>query len=240
MDKESFFIEMKNELDNIELEVEEKSILKFYNFMKLLIDWNNKINLTAIIEPKEIIIKHFIDSLSIDKYIKQNLKVIDIGTGAGFPAIPLKIVNPKINFTLLDSLSKRINFLKELIYIIDLQGVETIHARAEDLGINREYRQMYDTAVSRAVAPLNVLMEYLLPFVKVGGNVICMKGSNFKEELKQAEKAINILGGRIKKIDELILGNTDIKRSIIIIEKVKNTPEKYPRKAGIVKKIPII
>lgn len=238
MEKE-FAIKLKELLNKIELDINELQIEKFYSFMNLLLEWNEKINLTAITEENEIILKHFVDCLTIQKYMKNNEKIIDIGTGAGFPGIPLSIMNEKSEFTLVDSLNKRINFINEVKEKIDLKNVFTIHSRAEDLGQNRIYREKFDIAVSRAVANLSVLLEYLLPTVKVGGKVICMKGSQIEDEINNAGKALKELGGEIKKIEEFYLPETDMKRNIIIIEKNKITPSKYPRKAGMPMKQPL-
>lgn len=224
-----------NDIPNINNEKEKL----FDTYMKLLLEWNEKINLTAITQKDDIIIKHFIDSLSILKYIENNQNVIDIGTGAGFPGIPIKIMNDTLKITLLDSLNKRVNFLNEVIKLLNLKQINAIHARAEDLGRIEEYREKFDIATSRAVANLSTLLEYLMPFVKVGGKCICMKGSNIEEELKIAEKAIKEFGGEVEKIDNFMLPNSDIERNIIIIKKVKNIDNKYPRNAGIPAKNPI-
>ena len=230
--------ELENVAKQIEIELTKKQIEKFYNYMNLLLEWNEKINLTAIIEPKEVILKHFVDSLTIAKYIKENEKLIDVGTGAGFPGIPLSIVKENTDIVLLDSLNKRINFLEEIKQNLKLKNITTIHGRAEEFGKNKKEREIYDIATSRAVAPLNILLEYLLPLVKVGGKAICMKGSNI-EEIENAKNALEILGGKIEKIEEITLPNSDIKRNIIIVKKVKNTPSKYPRKPGTPSKEPI-
>lgn len=206
---------------------------KFNNYMELLLDWNEKINLTAITEKEDIILKHFKDSLTIEEFIPENAKVIDVGTGAGFPGIPLKIVRKDISLTLLDSLNKRIKFLDEVVNNLELENVETIHSRAEDAGMNKKYREQYDIATSRAVANLSTLLEYLMPFVKVGGSVICMKGPNVEEELNNAKHAISELGGEIQEIKNFKLEGTDNERNIIIIKKVKPISGKYPRKAGM-------
>ena len=226
-------------LQEINIEINEEEINKFYNYMNLLLEWNEKINLTAITEQEDIILKHFVDSLTIYKYIEENKHVIDIGTGAGFPGIPLAISRNMSNFTLVDSLNKRINFLNEIKEKLCLENVTNIHARAEEFGQNKKYREKFDVAVSRAVANLSVLVEYLLPVVKLGGKVICMKGSNIGDELKEAEFAISTLGGKVILKDEFCLPQSDIKRNIIIIEKIKNTPSKYPRKAGTPVKDPL-
>ena len=209
-------------------------------YKELLIEWNKKFNLTAIIEDKEIYLKHFYDSLTLNKIIELNKieTLADVGTGAGFPGIVLKIFFPEIHITLIDSLNKRIIFLQTVITELELKNIQAIHGRAEEF-VSKE-REAYDIVTSRAVARLNVLLEYMLPFVKVGGRCICMKSFEIEEELKEAKKAIEILGGEIEKIDEITLPNTDIKRKIVIIKKVKNTPSKYPRKAGTPAKEPII
>lgn len=238
MEFEIFSEELKIKAKQIEIELTKEQIEKYYNYMDLLLEWNEKINLTAIIEPREIILKHFVDSLTIAKYIKDDEKLIDVGTGAGFPGIPLSIVKENTDIVLLDSLNKRINFLQEVKENLKLENITTIHGRAEEFGKNKKEREKYDIATSRAVAPLNILLEYLLPLVKVGGRAICMKGSNI-EEVENAKNALEILGGKIEKIEEITLPNSDIKRNIIIVEKVKNTPSKYPRKPGTPSKEPI-
>ena len=226
-------------LKEINIEINEEEINNFYNYMNLLLEWNEKINLTAITEEDDIILKHFVDSLTIYKYIENKKRIVDIGTGAGFPGIPVAILKNKNEFTLVDSLNKRINFLNDIKEQLSLENVTNIHARAEEFGQNKKYREKFDTAVSRAVANLSVLVEYLLPVVKVGGIVICMKGCNVEDELKEAEYAISTLGGKVVLKDELCLPQSDIKRNIIIIEKIHNTPSKYPRKAGTPAKEPL-
>lgn len=238
MEFEIFSKELEIKAKQIEIELTKEQIEKYYNYMNLLLEWNEKINLTAIIDPKEIILKHFVDSLTIAKYIKDDEKLIDVGTGAGFPGIPLSIVKENTDIVLLDSLNKRINFLEEVKKNLKLENITTIHGRAEEFGKNKKERETYDIATSRAVAPLNILLEYLLPLVKVGGKAICMKGSNI-EEIENARNALEILGGKIEKIEEITLPNSDIKRNIIIVKKVKNTPSKYPRKPGTPSKEPI-
>lgn len=238
MEFEIFSEELEIAAKQIEIELTKEQIEKYYNYMNLLLEWNEKINLTAIIEPREIILKHFVDSLTIAKYIKDDEKLIDVGTGAGFPGIPLSIVKENTDIVLLDSLNKRINFLEEVKENLKLENITTIHGRAEEFGKNKNEREKYDIATSRAVASLNILLEYLLPLVKVGGKAICMKGSNI-EEIENAKNALEILGGKIEKIEEITLPNSDIKRNIIIVKKVKNTPSKYPRKPGTPSKEPI-
>ncbi|EMS73823.1 16S rRNA (guanine(527)-N(7))-methyltransferase RsmG [Ruminiclostridium cellobioparum] len=227
-------------------ELSGQQISQFETYMELLKEWNQKINLTAIEEDREIIIKHFIDSMSILPYIKnEKLKLIDVGTGAGFPGIPLKITNPMLEITLLDSLDKRIKFLNEVIIAANISGqkemseIKTIHGRAEDYGANHQHREKYDIAVARAVANLPVLLEYCLPFVKINGIFIAMKGSN-TEEFDVSAKALDILGGKIVKIEKLELPKTNIERNVVIIKKFRQTPTKYPRKAGKPSKEPLI
>ena len=226
-------------VDKLWINLSEIQLKQFYNYMNLLIEWNKKINLTAITEPDEIILKHFVDSLTISKYISDGTKVVDVGTGAGFPGIPLKIVRQDVDITLLDSLQKRINFLDEVINELNLEKITTVHSRVEDFGKNKEYREKFDIATSRAVANLSTLSEYLLPLVKVGGKVISMKGSLIQEELENSKNAIKILGGQIEKVDEFDLPNSDISRNIVLIDKIKNTPNRYPRKAGEPSKKPL-
>lgn len=237
--KEEFSEKIKEYMNKINIEISDKQIEKFFDYMNLLLEWNEKINLTAITEPEDIILKHFVDCATILKYIKDEDKIIDIGTGAGFPGIPLKILNEKLDITLMDSLNKRINFLNEIINKLDLKNIIAIHARAEELARNKGYREKYDIATSRAVANLSTLSEYMLPFVKKNGMVISMKGSNIEEEVKNAKKAIKILGGEIEKIDNFNLANTNNIRNIITIKKVVKTPKEFPRKAGKPSKEPI-
>ena len=213
----------------INIEINNEQTEKFYKYMKLLQEWNEKINLTAITEENEVILKH----------INQTDKIIDVGTGAGFPGIPIAIMMPNTQITLLDSLNKRINFLNEVIRELDLKNVETIHSRSEDCGKDMLFREKYDIAIARAVANLTTLSEYLVPFVKIGGKMICMKGTDVEEELKNAKFAIKELGGEITLKDEFCLPDSDIKRNIVIAKKVQYTPKKYPRKAGLPAKEPI-
>ncbi len=239
MEKEEWKKILQKQSKSLEIELEDKKQEQFYHYMELLQKWNENINLTAITEPEEVLQKHFIDSLTIMPYIKKDEKVIDVGTGAGFPGIPLKIAKEDVEVTLLDALNKRLNFLNEIIQVLELSTIETIHLRAEEAGRNKDLREKFDVSVSRAVAPLSVLVEYLLPLVKVNGKCICMKGSNVEEEIRNSKKAIEILGGNIEKIEEFTLPNSDIKRNLIIIKKVSKTPSKYPRKPGTPSKEPI-
>lgn len=217
----------------------DEQLNKFYNYMNLLLEWNEKINLTAITNPEEIVLKHFIDSLTINKYIERNKNIVDVGTGAGFPGIPLKIYRPDVKVTLVDSLNKRIIFLNEVIDNLKLSDIYTVHSRIEDFGKDKKYREKFDYVTARAVANLSVLSEYLIPITKVNGKCICMKGSEIEEEVDNSRNAINILGGKIEKIEKFDLPNTDISRNLVIINKIRNTPNKYPRKAGIPAKEPL-
>lgn len=238
MIREEFYEKMKSLSNNIDIEITKSQVEKFYIYMIQLLEWNKKINLTAIEDQDEIILKHFIDSLTIERYIKNAKSIIDIGTGAGFPGIPIAIINNNINITLLDSLNKRIKFLNNIIQKLELNNVIAIHGRAEDIAKLEEYREKFDIVTSRAVAPFNILLEYMLPFNKVNGKSISMKGSNI-EEIENSSKALNELGGKIESIEKINLPNTEVQRNIIIIEKIKKTPNKYPRKAGVPKKEPL-
>lgn len=216
----------------IDLSKEEKD--KFILYKELLKEWNQKINITSITDDVEVDIKHFIDSVTPlnTGLFERKIKVIDIGTGGGFPGIPLKIIKEDLNMVLLDSLNKRIKFLNQVINSLGLKDITTIHGRAEELGRDKKHRETYDIAISRAVASLNTLSEYSLPFVRVGGYFISMKGSDVDEELGEAEKGIKILGGKIKDKKIITLPLSDITHSLIIIEKIKGTPTKYPRGGG--------
>ena len=236
---EEFEIKFTEYLSNIEINLNKKQIEQFYDYMKILLEWNEKINLTAIVKEEEIILKHFVDCLTILKNIEQGTKLIDVGTGAGFPGIPVKIARNDVEIVLMDSLNKRINFLNEVIEKLKLEKITTIHSRAEELGKNKEYREKFDIATSRAVANLSTLSEYMMPFIKINGKCICMKGSEIEEEKEQAKKAINVLGGKIQNIDTFSLPQSDIKRNVVIIKKEKTTPLKYPRKPGMPAKEPL-
>lgn len=239
MEKLEFLRHVKQKAQEIGCILQEQQLEQFYSYKELLLEWNQKMNLTAIEEEEDIITKHFIDSLSIAKYIPETAKVIDIGTGAGFPGIPLKILKKDISVTLVDSLNKRITFLEEVIQKLSLEKIEAIHARAEELAQKEEYREQYDVVVSRAVAPIHTLLEYMLPYVQIGGRCICMKGPNLLEESKNLDKCLAILGGKIEKIQEIVLPETDIKRNIMLIKKENKTPKKYPRNPGIPSKKPL-
>lgn len=215
---------------------------KFIKYRDLLKEWNQKINITSIEDDEEIYVKHFLDSILLiaNDSTHESKSIIDIGTGGGFPGYPLKIVNNNYEVTLLDSLRKRIDFLDEVKNELELSNVELIHGRAEDFGQNEKYREKYDICVSRAVAPLNVLSEYCLPFVKVGGYFAAYKSENISSEIVSSENAIKKLGGKVKEIKEINLPETDIIRKIVIIEKFESTNTKYPRKAGKPSKDPLV
>lgn len=223
----------------------EKQIKQFDQYYDLLVEWNSFMNLTAITEFDEVCQKHFLDSLSIvkaypDHYFKENtFQFIDIGTGAGFPSIPIKIVFPNLKFTLVDSLNKRIKFLNEVIDQLQLSDCTAVHGRAEDLAKNSSYREQYDFCVSRAVANLSTLCEYCMPYVKVGGRFVSYKSEKITEEAEKAKHAISVLGGKFERQVDFTLPDSDIYRNIYIIQKEKITPKKYPRKAGLPSKEPL-
>jgi len=231
----------KSLLIESDISLTDMQIDQFLLYMDLLIEWNNKFNLTAITEPKEIITKHFIDCLLLAKHsnIKEDASIIDIGTGAGFPGIPLKIFYKDLKVTLLDSLNKRITFLDEVVNQLNLTDVELIHGRAEDFGQDEDYRESFDYTLSRAVAELNVLSEYSLPFLKIGGRFVSMKSKKTNEEIENAKNAIEILGGSLESIKEFTIPNSNMSRSLVSILKISNTPSKYPRKSGKPTKKPL-
>lgn len=235
----SKFMQGCRELD---IELSDKQYQQFLTYYELLIEKNKVMNLTAITEYEKVIEKHFLDSLSLVKTtdLKKNIHVLDLGTGAGFPGIPLKIAFPNLNILLLDSLNKRINFLKEVIDELHLENIEAVHGRAEEMARKKEYRENFDICVSRAVANLASLSEYCIPFVKPGGYFISYKSGEIEEELEQSQKAIKVLGAGMKEVQKFQLPNTEMNRSFIVIEKVKATPKAYPRKAGIPAKNPIM
>lgn len=237
MELEQFKKELEKNLKNIDININDKQAESFYKYMNELIEENKKVNLTAITDPKDIILKHFVDSLTINRYLTDNSKIIDVGTGAGFPGIPNAIYRENLEFCLLDSLKKRVEFLNKIKYDNNMDNIENIWGRAEDIARIEEYREMFDVAVSRAVAPLSVLIEYLIPFVKVGGKCICMKGPNYKEEMKNINTVLEKIGAEIEDIKEVEI--KDINRYIIIIKKTEKTNPKYPRKAGIPTKKPL-
>ena len=223
------------------IQLTDKQLDELTVYYQLLIEWNEKINLTAITDPQEVAVKHMIDSLSCyeHQYFPSGCHVIDIGTGAGFPGLPLKIYRPDICLTLFDSLKKRLTFLQQVVSDLKLSETTMIHARAEEGGRKRELREQYDVVLSRAVARLNVLSELCLPFVKVGGYFIALKGAQYESERAEAEQAVAMLGGKIVAVKPVKLPGLDDKRAIIYIRKEHHTPATYPRKAGIPEKKPL-
>lgn len=228
-----------NGLKNINIEIDEKTAEKFMVYMHELVSWNEKVNLTAITDPDEIITKHFLDSAAAAEYIGKNASVIDVGCGAGFPGLVLKLVRNDIKLTLLDSLEKRLKFLDCVITETHTENATLLHMRAEDGGRDKKHREKFDVAVSRAVANMAVLCEYCLPFVKPGGKFVALKGPKTAEELKDAETAIKRLGGNLTAVYESKIPYTDLEHTVVVIEKIGATPAQYPRKAGTPSKKPI-
>lgn len=228
-------------LKELDITLSEKQQEQFYRYYELLVEWNKVMNLTGITEYEEVNEKHFIDSLSLVKVldISKINTVIDVGTGAGFPGIPLKIAFPHLKVTLLDSLNKRIKYLDTVIDELELKDIHTIHGRAEEYARKEEYREKYDLAVSRAVANLSTLSEYCVPYVKVGGMFVPYKSGEIDEEVKAAQTAIKVLGGKQTEVVKFTLPGSDINRSFVKIQKVKSTGKKFPRKAGLPAKEPI-
>ena len=222
------------------INISRTQLLQFGRYFDLLTETNKVMNLTTLTSPQDVAVKHYIDSLlCYDKALKKKKKVIDVGTGAGFPGIPLKIYDPSLKLILLDSLEKRLKFLQETVRQLQLQNVSFEHMRAEDGGRDKKLRGQADIAVSRAVARLSVLAEYCLPLVKKNGFFIALKGSKYKEELLEGEKALRILGGRVTSVKEVELPGLNDGRAIIVIQKIKDTPAIYPRKAGLPGKNPL-
>lgn len=232
---------LKKGIEDLGLKCSDETIDKFSKYREILVEWNQKMNLTGIEEEKEVYIKHFLDSVAAVKkgYIKDGMSIIDVGTGAGFPGLPLRICLENSKVTLLDSLNKRINFLSEVCTNINIDDIELIHGRAEDFGKDEKYREQYDIATARAVAGLPILMEFCVPFIKVGGYFVCLKGPNADTELEESTKAMEVLGLEfVEKID-VELPEIELKHNIVVFKKVNSTPAKYPRKAGKPVKNPI-
>lgn len=228
----------------IGIELSDEQLSKFLTYYEMLIETNKVMNLTAITEKDDVIVKHFLDSILLVKPYQElmdskGVKILDLGTGAGFPGLPLKITFPDIDVVLMDSLNKRVKFLQEVIDKLGLTGIEAIHGRAEEMARNKSHRESYDICVSRAVANLSTLSEYCLPFVKTGGMFISYKSSEIEEELNNAGKAITTLGGKLTAVKKVDLPGSDIQRSFVIINKEKNTPKVYPRKAGTATRNPL-
>lgn len=233
---------LKEGLASFGIQVSSYQLEQFEIYRQTLLEYNQRMNLTAIENEREMDIKHFLDSASclLSGKLKQDVSIIDVGTGAGFPSVPLKILRPDIELTLMDSLNKRIHFLRQLGERLQLNEVCYIHSRAEDAGQNKLYRERYDVAVARAVASLPVLLEYCLPFVKVGGYFLCQKGPAVMEEIEQAQKALSVLGAEIEKLMDIDLPFSDLQHKILIVRKTKPTLKAYPRKAGKPSKEPIL
>ena len=231
--------QFKKGLSDLNINLTEKQIEQFLKYYEILVETNKVMNLTAITEFDEVIEKHFLDSLSLVRVfdLNRNVKILDLGTGAGFPGIPLKITFPEIDIVLADSLNKRVKFLNEVVETLQLKQVETVHGRAEELAKNKKYREQFDLCTSRAVANLSSLSEYCIPFVKEGGKFISYKSGEIEEEVDQAKRAIHVLGGKLDRVYKFDLHEQ--KRSFVIIEKVKKTPAVYTRKAGTPTKEPL-
>lgn len=238
MEIEEFKKIFLSEVEKINVNVTEEMINMFFYYMKGIIEWNDKVNVTAITDEKMFIVKHFIDSLTVNRYVTNKKKIIDIGTGAGFPGIPLKIVNPNVEVTLIDSVNKKLNVIRDLSEKLNFKNLNIIHTRAEDLANQTEFREQFDIATTRAVSNFSTILEYMLPFVKINGYAICMKGPNYNEELEEARNAIKVLGGEIKEIESLNV-NEELERNIIVVKKIKETQKKYPRGQGKPLKEPI-
>ncbi len=241
MNKEEFLKIAFSKIEESGIKITEEKVEKLYEYKNLLLEWNDKINLTAIVDDYEIIIKHFVDCLECTKVISDEANIIDVGTGAGFPGMVLAIYYPEKQFTLLDALNKRLIFLQEVVDKLNLKNVNIVHGRAEEVARKDEFKEVYDASVSRAVANLPVLLEYVSPFVKVDGKCIVMKGDNVDEEIKLAQNALNTLKLKVKskvnysyKIEDEVYN-----RSILDIVKIANTPQKYPRNYGQIKKKPL-
>lgn len=249
---DTFFVKLKNGCLPFGLEIDEQTAAKFYRYMQLLVDWNEKINLTAITDEDGVVYKHFVDSLTVYPLIRElirknktrddtqkNCRLIDVGTGAGFPGIPLAIIDPNIEVVLLDSLAKRVNFLQTVISELQLTNVTAVHSRAEDGAQKPEYREQFDISIARAVAAMPLLAEYCVPFVKVGGYFVALKGGDVQEENLESQKALRILGCGASEINTIAIGEISAERSLIFSKKITATDKKYPRKAGIPAKKPL-
>lgn len=237
---------LKDICNSINIEITDSQIDQFNRYYEMFVEKNKVMNLTAITEINDVIVKHFVDSIAVIPYLKDmgielnnDLRIIDIGTGAGFPGLPLKIMIPDAEFTLLDSLNKRVGFLNEVISELNLKQINAVHGRAEDLAADKMYREKYNLCISRAVANLSTLSEYCLPFVKKDGFFISYKAGDSEEEINNSKNAIKLLGGKINKVEDFILPESDAQRVFVFIKKLENTDKKYPRKAGVPAKKPL-
>lgn len=233
--------QLRMALEQLKIVTSTEMLKTFQTYMEGILEWNEKINLTAITDKDEFVRKHYIDSLLCCEFdeMQRADKIIDVGTGAGFPGVPLAIVFPEKQFVLMDSLKKRLNVIDELCKELGINNIKTLHGRAEDLSRDRKHREGYDLCVARAVANISVLAEYTLPFIKVGGNLLAYKGSDFKRELDEGQKAINLMGGKLAGERAVAIENLGLNHRIIIINKIKKTPAQYPRKAGTPSKEPL-
>ncbi len=240
---ERFADQIKREAGELGITLSSGQIRQFYRYYELLVERNKVMNLTAITEEQDVVTKHFTDSLSLVRLmgtqVLQDISLMDVGTGAGFPGIPLKIAFPEMRVTLLDSLNKRVKFLQDVCAELGLDGIEAVHGRAEDFGRNLQYRERFDLCVSRAVANLASLAEYCMPFVKVGGDFVPYKSGEIEEELEAGKRAVKILGGEVEQVEKFTLPSADASRSLIRIRKIKAISGKYPRKAGLPTKEPL-
>lgn len=232
---------LRDGLKGYNIDVDDSMLEKFEKYREILVEYNKVMNLTGITEQREVYIKHFLDSVAIfnNGYIEDEMSVIDVGTGAGFPGLPFKIVNPSIQLTLLDSLNKRIKFLKEVGDSIGFDDIEYVHGRAEDFGKNKEFREKFDIATARAVANLPVLLELCVPYVKLGGYFICLKGPNVENELEKSENAMKLLGVELVESIDAELPDEELNHKILVFEKTAKTPKRFPRKAGTPAKEPL-
>lgn len=223
------------------IDLSDEQITKFEKYQQLLLEWNQQINLTAITEPEGVQVRHFLDSLSLLKFVavKPNMHLIDVGTGAGFPGLPLHIVKPSLNTTLLDSTKKKLKFLDHVITELDLSQINTFHARAEDGAHDKSLREKFDLVTARAVARLPVLLEYTLPYVALHGYFIAMKGTTVYDEIEDSSNALKVLGGVVQAVHEMNLPGVDASHYLVVIEKIQSTPSLYPRKAGLPSKSPL-
>ncbi len=231
---------LRDACNQLSIQLTDEQIEQFFVYKELLLDWNEKINLTTIVAEQDVLIKHFVDSMSIACFLDvSGKKIIDVGTGAGFPGLPLKLLHHDIDLVLLDSLHKRVRFLEDVVDKLQLPEVRCVHMRAEEGGRDEAYREQFDISLSRAVANLASLAEYCLPYVCVGGTFVAMKGPDVGEEMKEAQNAIGLLGGEISDMKTVHLPSSDIQHSIIFVKKIRQTPPKYPRAAHKVSKSPL-
>ena len=234
----TFIEKLKSKFESYNISISDDQASQFEKYYNLLIEWNEKFNLTAITDEDDVIEKHFVDSVLPHTLLKENSKIIDIGAGAGFPSLPLKILRPDLNFILIDSVNKKVTFINEVISQLSLSGIIAIHTRIEDLAVNPAYRENLDVCISRAVARLNTLVEYSLPFLKIGGEMIAYKSRQIEDEVQEAKKAIKQLGGNIKELTINNLENSD--RNVIVIEKISACPDKFPRPKNLPRTKPIV